>query len=51
MHLFVYPINLGEGERFWAEGEGSRRFDLTAHDVYDNGVVHLCYTPRGTQAS
>ena len=44
IHLFVYPISLGEGERFWAEGE-QNKLALKAHDVYDNGVVHLCYGP------
>ena len=44
LHLFVYPIALGEGERFWAEGE-QNKLTLKAHDVYDNGVVHLCYSP------
>ena len=24
LHLFVYPISLGEGERFWAEGEQNK---------------------------
>ena len=42
VHLFVYPISLGEGERFWAEGE-QNKLVLQAHDVYDNGVVHLSY--------
>ena len=36
------PISLGEGERFWAEGE-QNKLVLLAHDVYDNGVVHLSY--------
>jgi dihydrofolate reductase len=44
IHLFVYPISLGEGDRFWAEGE-QNKLTLKAHDVYDNGVVHLCYGP------
>ena len=44
LHLFVYPISLGEGERFWAEGE-QHKLTLKAHDVYDNGVVHLNYGP------
>ena len=42
VHLFVYPISLGEGDRFWAEGE-QNKLVLKAHDVYDNGVVHLSY--------
>ena len=45
IHLFVYPVALGEGERFWAEGAGPQKLALTATDVYDNGVVHLCYAP------
>ncbi len=44
LHLFVYPVALGDGERFWADGE-HHRLALKAHDVYDNGVVHLCYGP------
>jgi dihydrofolate reductase len=47
LHLFVYPVALGEGERLWREGEGPTRLALTAHDVYANGVVHLCYAPAG----
>ncbi len=45
LHLFVYPVALGEGERFWADGEGPTRLALKAQDVYDNGVVHLSYGP------
>ncbi len=44
LHLFVYPIALGSGERFWREG-GSTRLQLNGSDVYDNGVVHLNYGP------
>ena len=45
LHLFVYPIALGEGERLWREGEGPTKLELLEHDVYDNGVVHLSYGP------
>jgi dihydrofolate reductase len=45
LHLFVYPVALGKGERFWSEGEGPTKLALQAHDVYDNGVVHLGYGP------
>ena len=45
LHLFVYPVALGEGERFWRDGEGPTKLALLAHDVYDNGVVHLSYGP------
>ncbi|MBA3783822.1 MAG: dihydrofolate reductase family protein [Nocardioides sp.] len=43
LHLFVYPIALGEGEKFW--GEAQTELALLAQDVYDNGVVHLSYGP------
>jgi dihydrofolate reductase len=45
LHLFVYPIALGEGEKFWSEGSGPTRLALKAQEVYDNGVVHLAYGP------
>jgi len=45
LHLFVYPIALGSGERLWSDGGGPTRLALSGHDVYDNGVVHLCYGP------
>jgi len=45
LHLFVYPIALGEGVRFWGEGEGATKLALNGQDVYDNGVVHLAYGP------
>ena len=45
LHLFVYPVALGEGDRFWREGEGPTKLALLAHDVYANGVVHRSYGP------
>jgi dihydrofolate reductase len=43
LHLFVYPIALGVGERLF--GDEPAKLALKASDVYDNGVVHLCYGP------
>jgi dihydrofolate reductase len=45
LHLFVYPVALGRGERLFREGDGTTTLALTAHDVYTNGVVHLAYGP------
>ena len=45
LHLFVYPVALGEGRRLWGDGVDTTRLALKAHDVYDNGVVHLGYGP------
>ena len=43
LHLFVYPIALGGGQRLWDDGGEPTRLALVGHDVYDNGVVHLAY--------
>src|SRR5690625_243561 len=43
LHLFVYPIALGAGERLFGDCVDPTKLALKAHDVYDNGVVHLDY--------
>ncbi len=45
LHLFVYPIALGGGARLWSDGAASIKLALKAHEVYDNGVVHMNYGP------
>lgn len=45
LHLFVYPIALGSGERLWRESDDPTKLALREHEVYDNGVVHLAYGP------
>lgn len=45
LHLFVYPIALGTGEKLFADGAAATKLELKAHDVYANGVVHLDYGP------
>jgi dihydrofolate reductase len=45
LHLFVYPVAMGTGQRLWDDGTGPTKLALVAHDVYDNGVVHLAYGP------
>lgn len=45
LHLFVYPIALGAGERLWRDGVDPTKLALRGTDVYDNGVVHLNYGP------
>lgn len=44
LHLFVYPVALGAGERLFAEGR-QVRLELASHADYENGVVHLAYRP------
>ncbi|MGI9084671.1 MAG: dihydrofolate reductase family protein [Aeromicrobium sp.] len=45
LHLFVYPIALGQGEKLFAEGVDATKLAFKGSDVYDNGVVHLAYGP------
>src|SRR5689334_15681459 len=42
LHLFVFPVALGSGERLFIEGDQTK-LSLQTTDVYDNGVVHLSY--------
>jgi dihydrofolate reductase len=48
LHLFVYPVARGRGQRLFSDGGAPTRLRLTAQDVSDNGVVHLGYGPAAT---
>ena len=43
LHLFVYPVVLGEGMRLLSEGMPRATLALRDTTTYDNGVVHLDY--------
>jgi dihydrofolate reductase len=43
LHLFVYPVALGAGQRLFADGGDATRFELAGCDRYENGAVHLRY--------
>lgn len=45
LHLFVYPIALGKGQRLWADGVDSTTLALRGSETYSNGIVHLVYGP------
>lgn len=45
LHLFVYPLKLGSGERLFVEGGAKLEFTLAETEAYDGGVVHLAYRP------
>jgi dihydrofolate reductase len=47
LHLFVFPLALGSGQRLFAEGQPRTSLALEASDRYDSGVVHLAYSPAG----
>jgi len=44
LHLFVYPLALGDGSRLFGDGLGAT-FTLDRTEAYDNGAVHLAYRP------
>ncbi len=44
LHLFMFPIALGTGDRLFADELAT--FRLADSQVYDNGVVHLCLVPK-----
>ena len=48
LHLFVFPLALGEGERLFAEGN-EVRLALQHDEAYDSGVVHLAYGPAAQE--
>ena len=45
LHLFVYPVALGSGERLFAGLGTQTKLALLGTDAYANGVVHLAYRP------
>jgi dihydrofolate reductase len=45
LHLFVFPLTLGAGQRLFADGGPSVRFALAATERFEGGVLHLTYRP------
>ena len=45
LHLFVFPVILGEGAHLFADGSAHTKVALALSEAYDNGVLHLTYTP------
>src|SRR4051794_28795074 len=45
LHLFMFPIALGSGEKLLTENADSTKLALQETSAYDNGVVHLSYGP------
>src|SRR6266516_4803785 len=42
LHLFVFPLTLGAGQRLFADGVMTK-LALAGTEVYENGVLHLTY--------
>ena len=45
LHLFVFPLALGSGKKLFTEGGPAAKLALAASEVYENGALHLTYTP------
>ena len=43
LHLFLYPVALGSGERLFGEGDAPVKLGLASAEPYSSGVVHLDY--------
>lgn len=50
LHLFLYPIALGAGQRLFPDGIDQVKLSLVGSDTYANGVVHLVYAPAAPTA-
>lgn len=48
LHLFVYPVARGVGQRLFAENGPGSKFTLAGSEAYSNGVLHLAYAPVPT---
>jgi len=43
LHLFVFPLTIGPGNRLFLEDSKPLKLSLSASDSYENGAVHLAY--------
>jgi dihydrofolate reductase len=48
LHLLVYPVVLGSGAKLFPEGTPRTPLALAAQEAFDNGVLHLTYTPAAS---
>jgi dihydrofolate reductase len=46
LHLFVYPLTLGDRPRLFPPDAKPAKLSLAATESYDNGVVYLGYRPQ-----
>ena len=45
LHLFVFPLTLGEGPRLFPDGAPPRTLELERSRQYANGVLYLSFRP------
>jgi dihydrofolate reductase len=51
LHMFVYPVARGAGQRLLADSGPATKFTLARSEAYGNGVVHLAYAPVAPDAA
>ncbi len=44
LHLFVYPLAHGGGQRLFADTGPATKFALAGSEAYSSGVLHLAYS-------
>ncbi|MEG9437529.1 dihydrofolate reductase family protein [Edaphobacter sp. HDX4] len=49
--LIVYPVLLGTGKRFFAEGTPPRSFELVSTKAFPSGIVINAYKAAGSLQS
>ncbi|MDR3083416.1 MAG: dihydrofolate reductase family protein [Streptomyces sp.] len=45
LHLFVYPLTRGAGQRLFEPDGSGVKLSLKGCDTYTNGAIHLTYSP------
>jgi dihydrofolate reductase len=45
LHLFVFPLARGSGQRLFAESAATAKFALGRTEAYNSGVLYVSYTP------
>jgi dihydrofolate reductase len=45
LHLFVFPLTLGTGQRLFIDGDSSVKLELAGSEAFEGGVLHLTYRP------
>ena len=51
LHLFVYPLARGGGQRLFADIGPAAKFTLAGSEAYSNGVLCLTYSPAAPAMS
>ncbi len=46
LHLLVYPLTRGEGERLFPPGAPPGDLELARSEAFEHGVVYLAYRPK-----